>query len=130
MRHQYFEMNTINSGSPLFLIIIASILIIVLTYLTIYKRKDVIGSDSTDKQKETTYNFPSLVLAMLTQHGDKLTQIEISSNLDLPADVTAEKLMEMEKEGLITRKWENDKYTFLVKKTDKYIPLLLKGEIR
>jgi hypothetical protein len=61
-------------------------------------------------------NFSSLVLAMLTQQGTGLTQIEISSNLALPAEVTAEKLLEMDREKLVVRKWENAEFTFVVNK--------------
>jgi hypothetical protein len=116
MKHQYFEMNDIHSGYPLFLLLVLSILGIVIIYFTIYKRKIDNVSPITVHQNDVMRDFSSLVLAMLTQQGKELTQIEISGNLNLPAEMTAEKLLEMEKAGLISRKWMNDGYTFAVKK--------------
>lgn len=117
MKHQYFEMNDIHSGYPLFLLLILSILSIVIIYSTMYKKIGNSGAATNVDQKETIRNFSTLVLAMLAQKGKQLTQIEISGNLDLTAEVTAEKLLEMENTGLITRKWIDDVNTFAVKKT-------------
>jgi hypothetical protein len=110
-------MNNIHSGYPLLLLLILSVLGIVIIYFTIFKNKGETDSAANVHQIEAIRNFSSLVLAMLTQYGNGLSQIEISSNLALSVEVTAEKLLEMEKAGLITRKWINEKYTFAVKKT-------------
>jgi len=54
---------------------------------------------------------------MLTQYGNGLKQYDISSNLGLSMEITSEELLKMEKQGLINRKWENDEYTYTIRKT-------------
>lgn len=123
MEHNHFE-ESINHGFPhgiLTLIIIVGVLaIILLIYYILKKRK--VSSDKpvySDKQKETIENFYGLVSDMLTQYGKGLRQTDITKNLGLPVDVVAEKLLEMEDEGLIEREWDNDEDTFtIIKRND------------
>jgi hypothetical protein len=80
------------------------------------KKSDPLSASFNQTQKETLENFSSLVCAMLSQSGKGLSQIEISANLNLPVDIVAAKLAEMEKQGELSRVWDNNEYTFMVKK--------------
>jgi DNA-binding Lrp family transcriptional regulator len=56
------------------------------------------------------------VRALLSQHGGRLSQLEIASALGLPAEPIAGKLLKMGGEGLIEREWTVDEYTYSVKR--------------
>lgn len=45
------------------------------------------------------------VLAMLSQHGGQMIQLQIVSALGLTAEMVAERLHKMEAEGQIERRW-------------------------
>jgi hypothetical protein len=60
-------------------------------------------------------DFETRVLAMLSQRGEGMTQIDICRDLGLPSEVTAPKLLAMEKAHLISRTWVNEAYTYVVK---------------
>jgi len=75
-------------------------------------RKETSGL--TDEQKATLDNFEAQVNALLHQHGGSLPQTEIRNFLDLPPEIVAEKLLALEKEGTIERKWLNEQFTFRV----------------
>ena len=48
---------------------------------------------------------------MLSQCRKGLTQKEIAINLGLPHYVVAQKLLEMEDKGLISREWDKNEFT-------------------
>jgi len=79
------------------------------------REKSQLG-ELSDKQRSTLGDFEAQVLAMLFQHGGQLNQVQIAGALDLPSDQVAEKLLKMEHEGLIERKWTVDEYTYLLKR--------------
>jgi hypothetical protein len=114
MKHGFYN----NFGySPILLIIIVIVVIaIIITLVKYLNSKKNPAIDMSAKQKDTLANFSSLVSAMLTQQGHGLKQIDICQNLNLSCEIVAEKLSEMENEGLISRVWENDDYTFTVRK--------------
>jgi uncharacterized membrane protein len=68
----------------------------------------------TNAQELILEEFDAQVRALLTQHGGRMTQTEIQRALDLPADIVARKLREMEEELLVDRRWQSDEYTFEV----------------
>jgi DNA-binding transcriptional regulator LsrR (DeoR family) len=63
-------------------------------------------------RKISSRNIPKEVKAILSQYRKGLTQKEIANNLDLPHHIVAQKLLEMEDQGLISRKWINDEYSY------------------
>ena len=96
-------------------ILIASILLIALCVFFIKiktGRKEVSGL--TQEQTATLDNFEAQVTALLNQHGGSLTQMEIRNFLGLPAEIVAERLLALEKDGMIERKWLNAQFTFKV----------------
>ena len=117
MRHGQFGGYFFNNNMILFigLVILIIFIIIIITKLVNKKKNE---EEISENQKDSIGNFSSLVTSMLSQHGSGLKQYEISSNLGLPTKIVAEKLLEMEKEGLITRKWENNEYTYIINKLE------------
>ena len=101
------------------MLILILIAVLVVAFLVARNRDIGLKRELSNGQMASLENFQPLVLAMLTQQGAGLTQIEICKNLGLPCEVTAEKILEMEKAGLIAREWENEGYTFVVKKANR-----------
>jgi len=120
MGHNFSGMHSLAYGRfPVLLLILILIAVLVVAFLVTRKHDSGFRKDLSVGQKASLENFQPLVLAMLTQQGTGLTQIEICKNLGLPCEVTAEKILEMEKAGLIAREWENENYTFVVKKAGR-----------
>lgn len=116
--HRIFNRLTIPSGVWALLLIAAAIGIAIVIYV-LACRKYRKTSKLSPSQEETLECFDAQVLSMLSQHGDCMTQQEIRNQLNLPLDIVGEKLLEMEKEGTISRKWLTDDYTFCVQKRSK-----------
>lgn len=109
--------STFGGGLPLFWIpvfVIAALSIILFFCLRRIKPKIAGLSES---QQATLENLEAQILSLLAQHGGGMTQIQIRNCLDLPGDVVAEKLLEMEREGMINRRWLTTDYTYQVSKT-------------
>jgi uncharacterized membrane protein len=103
---------------PVIIIIIGAIVTVAIgIYFTTQRKKEKEASGLSPSQKETLDSFDSPVLSMLTQHGGCLTQQEIRNHLGLPVELVAQKLLDLEKEGSIQRKWLTDDYTFCVQKS-------------
>ena len=98
--------------------VVAVALVIVLAILFIRRRQTVKARSEvlTERQRGILENFEAQVLALLSQHGGRLSQVQIATSLGLPSDKVAEKLLEMECDGLIERTWTVDEYTFSVKR--------------
>ena len=119
MRHSFWRHGIINDYSPyviMFLVTIA--LLAIIFYLFKSSSKKEAGLYTNEKQKDILENFEGLVCSMISQNGKGLKQYEISSNLGLPLNIVSEKLNNMQNERLIDRKWDNDDYTYIIKKTD------------
>ncbi len=120
MRHGYFYSGMFG-GNGSFLPIAVIIIILIFIGLAIYRyfqnRNNEKTSTFTDDQKQTLENFEALVCSMLAQNGAGLKQTEIMANVRLPLELVSEKLLEMEKEGTLTRVWHNEEFTYVVKKT-------------
>ena len=56
-------------------------------------------------------------MALLSQHGGRMSQTDIQCALGLPAHLVAEKLLEIEDDGLVERRWISEDYTFAVERT-------------
>ncbi|MBN1980321.1 MAG: MarR family transcriptional regulator [Chitinivibrionales bacterium] len=57
-----------------------------------------------------------LILVMLGQYGGALSQKAITKNIGLPFEVISKTLHEMEIDGLVTREWINNDYSYRVVK--------------
>lgn len=114
MRHPYWRAGYVHEYGNYFLIAILTIAAIALILFIIksFKEKNE-KKDLNENQKE---NFEGLVCSMISQNGEGLKQYEISSNIGLPLNIVSEKLNDMQKDGTIERKWNNDDYTYIVKK--------------
>jgi uncharacterized membrane protein len=117
MRHQYSGLyDFAGNGLHLQWLILAIILIAAAVFIISRKKH------SQEVRKHETFgksagdDFTHLVLAMLSQKGEGITQTEISGNIGLPSEATAGKLLAMEKEGLIKRIWTNREYTYIINK--------------
>jgi len=54
------------------------------------------------------------ILAMLKQKGAPVSQMEVVENLGMPESEVVAALAELEECGLIRRRWDRDRYTYLV----------------
>lgn len=117
MRHPYWRAGYVHEYGNYFLIAILTIAAIALILFIIksFKEKNE-KKDLNESQKENLENFEGLVCSMISQNGEGLKQYEISSNIGLPLNIVSEKLNDMQKDGTIERKWNNDDYTYIVKK--------------
>jgi len=68
-----------------------------------------------ETQRRTLEEFETQVLALLSQHGGQLGQVRIAAALGLPSELVADRLLEMEAQGLIERDWTVEEYTYSVR---------------
>ncbi len=113
--HIYFGYGILFFAGLIFIVVAV---FVIFKLINNYNDKNIDNDDLTDKQKNALENFSGLVSSMLYQQGNGLKQYEISKNLNLPLDMVSKKLAEMEKEGAIVRNWDNEEYTFTVKKNN------------
>lgn len=123
MEHHHLR-EALNNGNPYIVGIIVGIIILLVIIFIVYNHSKKSEPEQpeqkfTESQNEKLENFTGLVCSMLTQKGGGIKQNEIRENLGLPVDIVAEKLLQMEKEGLIKRIWENDDFTYTIFKSEK-----------
>ena len=102
-------------GNFLWLLLLVAIIVVFILFFISRTKTKITGL--SDNQAETLENLEAQIMSMLFQNGGNMNQIEISNSLDLPLDIVSEKLLKMEKEGLIVREWATTDYTYYVKKT-------------
>lgn len=96
--------------------IVITVVIIVIPIILLYLFKFIKQLNSKTQfigkhRKASAENIPREVNAMLSQCRKGLTQKEIAINLGLPHYVVAQKLLEMEDKGLISREWDKNEFT-------------------
>jgi uncharacterized membrane protein len=119
MFHGVFRGSSVSPGvtAMVVIIVIAAIAAIAVgVYFITIRKKAKEASGLSLSQKEVLENFDPQVLSLLTQNGGCLTQLEIRNHLGLPVELVAQRLLAMEKEHLIDRKWLTDEYTFCVRR--------------
>ena len=79
------------------------------------KRAEAAGL--SDVQRDTLSDFESQVTALLVQRGGEADQTAIVAALGLPAELVAEKLLELEQAGAIQRRWSVDRMTYSIKRS-------------
>ena len=67
-----------------------------------------------DKETEVVYGEHIEIFGMLTQKGGPMSQTEISEQLRTEPERIAKVLTDMEARGIIERRWDSDKKTFIV----------------
>jgi hypothetical protein len=73
------------------------------------------GATETASDTEIRENLDGQIRAMLTQAGGSLDQTQIRENLGLSVSAVGAALRRLEDEGQITRLWQPDGYTYLVR---------------
>jgi len=68
-----------------------------------------------ETQRHTLEEFETQVLVLLSQHGGQLSQFRIAAVLGLSSELVADRLLEMEAQGLIERDWTVEEYTYSVR---------------
>ena len=114
---RFLEVSEPSSWVPF--IVVASIAGIVLLVLWLLGRRQAkrrAATAGTDKIRE---NLEGQILSMLSQAGGSLSQSQIRANLDLPVAEVAEALRKLEDQGLVSREWNTDAYTFNVHVKDR-----------
>jgi uncharacterized membrane protein len=109
--------STFGGGLPLFWIPVLVLAALSIILILICRRTKQKIAGLSESQQAALENFEAQILSLLVQHGGGMTQIEIRNCLDLPGDMVAEKLLEMERQGMINRKWLTTDYTYHVSKT-------------
>lgn len=93
---------------------LAIIAIAVIFFLVDRAKRKVTGL--SENQEETLEDIEIHIMAMLSQHGGNMNQVEISNNLSLPVEIVSNKLLEMEKKGMVVREWLISEFTYHVNK--------------
>jgi len=70
----------------------------------------------SDAQRETLEDFEAQVTALIAQRGGEGDQTMIVAALGLPAQLVAEKLLELERSGAVERHWSVDRMTYSVRR--------------
>ncbi|HEX3047088.1 MAG TPA: hypothetical protein VHY08_20210 [Bacillota bacterium] len=99
---------------PLLIFGVLLLAIILVVVLVSQHRNRINLTELTDTQRATMENIEAQVMALLAQYGGAMTQIEIRNHLNLPNDLVAKQLLEMEQAGYIKREWVQNDYTFRV----------------
>jgi hypothetical protein len=81
----------------------------------LYTRSRVGPAPADRGQQSTRENIDGQIQSMLTQAGGAMDQTQIRANLGLPVEEVAAALRRLEDEGRITRLWQPDGYTYLVR---------------
>ena len=108
------------SHSLIFEIVVTVVILIILIILFyIFRFLKQLNSKTqliSKRSKVSAMNISREVNAILSQYRKGLTQKEIANTLNLPHHVVAQKLLEMEDQGIIVREWDKDEYTYSVSK--------------
>jgi len=96
-----------------FVIILCILVFLILRYLKKLKEDaPFIGK----RKARSPRNLSREINSMLSKHGNGLALMEIANNLGFPPHFVAQKLLEMEDKGLITREWDNDEFKYKAQK--------------
>jgi hypothetical protein len=114
-----FHLQLTGTHSLIFEIVVTVVIIVILIILLyIFRFLKELNSKTQfigKHRKVSARNIPREVNAMLSQYRKGLTQKEIANNLGLPHYVVAQKLLEMEDKGLISREWDKDEFRYSLK---------------
>lgn len=69
-----------------------------------------------DTQQDGLEDFENQVTALITQRAGEVDQTMIVAALGLPAQLVAERLLKLERAGVIERRWSVDRLTYSVKR--------------
>ena len=105
------------SGFPVGIILLLVLLaaVVVVIFLIAKKSQNTKSDLENAEKRDVLENLDGQIMSMLVQCGGELTQDAIRDNLDLPVEIVASKLLELEKAGEITKEWVVDSYTYRVK---------------
>ena len=109
---RFLEVSEPSSWVPFF--VVASIAGVVLLVLWILGRRQAKRRAACAKEDKVHGSLEGQILSMLSQAGGALSQSRIRANLDLPVAEVAEALRKLEDQGLVSREWNTDAYTFNV----------------
>ena len=101
------------------IIIIAALLIVVaavIWWIVRGRRMRAQAAGLSDSQREILGDFETQVTALIAQRGGEVDQTMIVASLGLPAQLAAEKLLELERVGAIERHWAVDRMTYSIRR--------------
>ena len=117
---RFLEVSEPSSWVPFFAVATAAAVFLLALWLVGRRQaKRRAASGGTDKVRG---NLEGQILSMLSQAGGSLSQSQIRANLDLPVAEVAEALRKLEDQGLVSREWKTDAYTFNVHVKDSTKP--------
>ena len=99
------------------LLVLAALLaaaVIIVAWL-LWSRRNPTSPRDPAPEARTEENIDGQIHSMLTQAGGALSQIEICQSLGLPVSAVAAALRRLEEEGHISRIWQPEGYTYLVR---------------
>jgi hypothetical protein len=101
------------------IIIIAALLILAaaVVWYVQGRRARARAAGLSESQRETLGDFETQVTALIAQRGGEVDQTMIVAALSLPAQLVAEKLLELERGGAIERHWSVDRMTYSIKRS-------------
>ena len=97
--------------------LVGLVLLVIAVILIVRHRRAKLAQleELNETQRHTLEEFETQVLALLSQHGGQLSQVRIAAALGLPSELVADRLLEMEAQGLIERDWTVEEYTYSVR---------------
>ena len=100
-------------------IVIAACVYLIYLFVPIRKGKINPESKRLVRLQKTAINIPQRkILSLMAKNSDGMRRVEICSRLDLPMDVVAQTLSELEREGLVKQERLNGDPIFCISPQD------------
>ena len=112
-------MNPIHHGTGgvdawIIIVIIGAVILLIGILIWFIHRKTVSSDGLTPDERKTLPLEQKEILSMVRQKGEPLSQIEIVDIISGDLEYVVEILKNMEAKGLIRRKWDSEKGTYLI----------------
>jgi uncharacterized membrane protein len=114
--------------SSIVLVCLVTVVILTIFDLRLRKRINTDLRELLTKERTNLSNLGEQILTVLIRHGGKMSSSEISSYLDMPADLVSQKLKVMERDKLVIRKGLSEVYEIYLNNSDNSTIKSGKGE--
>jgi len=98
-------------------VLIGAVILVMGILIWFISRRTVSSDGLTPNERKMLSSEQKEILSMARQKGEPLTQIEIVDVIPGGLDCVVEILKNMETEGLIRRRWDSEKRTYLITPT-------------
>lgn len=112
--HHHSRASDLIFGLPLWLILMAFIIIVVLVGIYFHRKRILSDYLSTEERKELS-DIEQEILRLIRQTGKPISQSEICDLIPIEPEEVAENLSWLQDKKLIEREWDSSDQTYLIK---------------